>query len=187
MFGTRSGQNGLNRPSVGRAAVAFGAALTVCVAVGTDLLAGERPVHTATLGMVALAVAVIRVRMAGRQSGLFAALSGSLVAQPALHAAAKMMPAAPGEISHATETSISLAHVALAATVVTVVSGAEKAFRMVTSARPLARILALLLLPPVPLYVAPGLPDDTEPLRTRQAFQAELTRRGPPVCLVSLA
>ena len=187
MFGTRSRGNGLNRPSVGRAAVAFGAALTVCVAVGTDLLAGERPVHTATLGMVALAVAVIRVRMAGRQRGLFAALSGSLVAQPALHAAAKMLPAAPGEIGHVTETSISLAHVALAATVVTLVSGAETAFRLVTYVRPLARILALLLLPPVPPYVAPALPNDTEPLRPREAARADVTRRGPPVCLVSLA
>lgn len=73
--------------------------------------------------------------MAGRHSGLFSALSGSLVALPALHAAATVLPAAPAGIGHAAKAFHLRCPLTLAAAVVAAMVGGQKAFKLVTSAR----------------------------------------------------
>jgi hypothetical protein len=47
--------------SSGTMAVRFAAVATVGVAVAADLLAGERPLHTATLALVAVVVGQVRM------------------------------------------------------------------------------------------------------------------------------
>jgi hypothetical protein len=73
-----------------RLPLAVGAMVTVVAAVAFDVLAGEHPTHTLGLGLVALVVAAVRVRLAGRREGVLSVISGAVVAQPALHATAKL-------------------------------------------------------------------------------------------------
>jgi hypothetical protein len=165
--------------SVRRAAVAFAAVVTVCLAIGMDLLAGEHPVHTATLGFVVAAVAAVRVRLAGRYSGCFSALGGAIVAQPALHGAMKLLPADPDPVGHTIETSVSVVHVVLTAAVVAVVAGAQGLFLLLAAAYPIARVLLLLVrLParprPRPVVRQPAAAGE------RLFLVADVSRRGPP-------
>ncbi|OZM76427.1 hypothetical protein [Pseudonocardia sp. MH-G8] len=67
-----------------------GATVTFVAAVLFDVLAGEHPTHTVALALVALAVAGLRLRLGGRREGLLSVVSGAVVAQPALHATAKL-------------------------------------------------------------------------------------------------
>jgi len=79
------------------------AALTVVATVTFDLLAGEAPLHAVTLGAVAAAVALLRVRLGDRRRRLLQFVSGCIVAQPALHFSAKLIPHDPIEhgVGHA--------------------------------------------------------------------------------------
>jgi len=77
------------RPA-GRPLLAVAATVTVIAAVAMDVLADEHPSHTAALGLVAVVVAALRLRLAGRYGRVFSAVSGALVAQPALHATSKI-------------------------------------------------------------------------------------------------
>jgi hypothetical protein len=62
----------------------------VVAAITFDMLAGEHPTHTVALALVALAVAGLRLRLSGQREGLVSVVSGAVVAQPALHATAKL-------------------------------------------------------------------------------------------------
>ena len=76
--------------TIGLLPLTLAATATVVAAVAMDVLADEHPSHTAALGLVAVVVAALRVRLAGRYEGVFSAVSGALVAQPALHATSKI-------------------------------------------------------------------------------------------------
>lgn len=78
-----------------RRSLSVGAGATVTAAVAFDLLAGEHPTHTLGLVLVALAVAGMSRRLTGRHEGLLSAVSAAVVAQPALHAASKLLPPSP--------------------------------------------------------------------------------------------
>ncbi|MCF7552713.1 hypothetical protein [Pseudonocardia sp. WMMC193] len=165
---------GAAAPGIRRGAVAFGALVTVVAAIGMDLLAGEHPLHAATLGVVAAAVAAIRVRLAGRHSGVLALLSGALVAQPALHAATALLPAD----THAAETSLSLLHVAVTAAIVAMVTGAQALFLVLA----LPFVWMVLLMPSGPVESCPQLPPTPHPRRlgVSRIHSAAVFRRGPP-------
>jgi hypothetical protein len=74
----------------GRFSLAVGAGSAVAAAVALDVLADEHPTHTASLGIVAAVVAVLRLHLAGRHENVLAPVAGALVAQPALHATTKL-------------------------------------------------------------------------------------------------
>jgi hypothetical protein len=74
----------------GRFSLAVGAGVAVAAAVALDVLAEEHPTHTASLGIVAAVVAVLRLHLAGRHENVLAPVAGALVAQPALHATTKL-------------------------------------------------------------------------------------------------
>ena len=163
----------------------FGAISTVLVAVLTDAVATERPIHTATLAALAIVVAALRLKLADRQSGLFGAASGAIVAQPALHAALKLVPQSAADTapqSGHVDASISLAHIVVAALIVLVVAGGEQLFLLVALRTPLVRWLRLLMsstrhpAAPVVPAVAPSAM-----LATRWLHIAHVTRRGPPM------
>jgi hypothetical protein len=80
--------------------LAVAATATVIAAVAMDVLADEHPSHTAALGLVAVVVAALRLKLAGRYEGVFSAVGGALVAQPALHTMSKIGgPVGPGDHS----------------------------------------------------------------------------------------
>lgn len=74
----------------GRAALLVAAFMTVLAALTVDLLAVAEPSHTVTLGIVAVVVACVRGRLAGRYSAMCSVVSGAIVAQPALHATSRL-------------------------------------------------------------------------------------------------
>lgn len=168
-----------------RVATALAASTTVAVAIGADFAAGEHPLHTATLGVVALVVAALRLRFAGHHGGLFAAVSAALIAQPALHAAMALLPAgaerpSTGAAHTAAEASVTVLHVLVAALVVSAVAGAEKLFLLVAAVTPCRRWLGLLAWsPPRPRPTAPPAPPPAAPVR-RWSAVAHMPRRGPP-------
>ena len=80
-----------DRAEVGsRLPLVIGAIVTFVAAITFDVLAGEHPTHTVGLALVALAVAGLRLRLGGRREGLVSVVSGAVVAQPVLHATAKL-------------------------------------------------------------------------------------------------
>lgn len=111
--------------------------LAVVVAVLSDLAAGEAALHIATLGLVTGAMAMLRIRMTGRARGLLQFLSACVVAQPALHAAAKLVPHAP--LDHGIGRNVGPADLAVTATqlvvallIVAVVSCAEQVATLIS-------------------------------------------------------
>jgi hypothetical protein len=169
-----------NRPSELRrrtSAVAFAAALTVAVAVGADVVAGENLAHVAALGLVALVVGIARLRSGGARGGFYGALSGALVAQPAVHAATVLLPAASALGS---SSPARVAALLSAAAVVLAVAGAERLFLLAAGAGAFGRWLVALLRAPAPRHPAPARRSaDTAP-RTTLRPTAVAPRRGPP-------
>jgi hypothetical protein len=170
-----------------RRAAGFGVFVTFVVAVAADIFAGERPLHTVTLGLVVLAVSAMRLQHFGRHTGVFAALRGAVVAQPVLHAVTKLLTVSPdpavGPLGHAvTETSTTVLHVLLAAVIVAGVAGAEQLALAVAALHPFARWLWLLLTWTAarPRPPAPGLAPQQAP-PTRRPHLALAPRRGPPM------
>jgi hypothetical protein len=165
-------------------AVAFAAASTVAVAVGADVIAGEPVAHVAALGLVALVVGIARLRSGGDRGGFFAALSGALVAQPALHAAAALLPAAtalrPGSPA-------AIGPVVSAAAVVLAVAGAERLFLLAAGAGAFGRWLVALLRSPAPPHPAPLRRPVRTAARTALRPTAVAPRRGPPVAAAAAA
>jgi hypothetical protein len=58
-------------------------------AVFTDAVTTEHPSHIAVLGLVAIVIGALRVKLVGGFDGVFPAVTGALVMQPALHAVSK--------------------------------------------------------------------------------------------------
>lgn len=162
--------------------------LTVLVAVFSDLAAGEAAVHVASLGAITAAMGALRVRLAGRDRGLLQFLSACVIAQPVLHAAAKLVPHGPldhgagAEIGQA-DLLVSGTQLAVALLVVAAVSFAEQVVGTVCS---VIRICWLRIRSAVP----PAGPQKANRRRTpvRAALSSRfrpiaMCKRGPPALL----
>lgn len=172
------------------AITAGAAALAAAVAVGSDVLAGGQPLHTMSLGLVGVVVALLRIRLAGRHRGLFAAMTASFVAQPILHAATKILdsPVPAGSAGHAVqETSFSVLPVVVAAAIVVAVACAEQLLDKVDVRRAVGRWLRMSDF--VVGRRAAG--SAVRPVRARSGLRrvplAHIHRRGPPAAAPVLA
>jgi hypothetical protein len=153
------------------------------------MLAGEHPTHTVGLALVALAVAGLRLRLAGRREGLMSVVSGAVVAQPVLHATAKL------DTSATHHTSGGLLHVLLTdgpGTVMQLVVSAAIVVAVATSGR-IARLLLTALRRPVRLLL---ISEPSPPARLHAparlcvrchgsmlrwcGWSIQAARRGPP-------
>jgi hypothetical protein len=166
--------------------------LAVLVSVGTtvaaDIAAGAAAGHVLTLGLVALAVAVMRVRTTGHRRGLWSFVSAGLVAQPAFHAAADLARhVAPigshDHLSAATSGVTAVVQVVVAAAVVVTVCLVERVVELALSeiaAHLLTADLAPAIHPEVVDRLRPRSADEPPPLASRPCVGA-IARRGPPV------
>jgi hypothetical protein len=161
------------------------AALTVAVTAATDAAAGGSMWHVATLGLVAAVVAGIRLRLAGRDRGLLQVVSGVVVAQPAIHAAAKLVP--HGWLDHGPADGVgtvdvlaTLVQVTIAATIVGAVTFAEHLVGLVSAVFGRTGLSGAAYLPhPVPPQ--PGVrPAARSARRHGQNRPGVVPRRGPP-------
>jgi hypothetical protein len=166
------------------AAAGFAAGVTAAIAVLAHMVAGEDPARFAALAVVVVLIAVLRLGSAGRQGIIFSCLSGALVAQPTLHAVARLLPTAEQagtDLGHAaTDVSISGVHLLLAALLVTAVVGAEQAFLLLAALQPFARWLRLLtspIDPPSPVRLGTTCPKG---LALCSSPAPQVLRRGPP-------
>lgn len=160
------------------------AGLATAVAVGSDVVAGGQPLHTTSLGLVGVVVALLRIRLAGRHRGLFATVTASFVAQPILHAATKLLgsPTPAGSSGHTIhETSVSVFPVVVAAAIVMAVACAELLLHTAFVRQVVHRWLRLLDLDighrivRAPIGAARATPG------RRWTPVGHLQRRGPPV------
>lgn len=176
-------------PVVQRAAASCAAGAAVATAVGADIAVGGHPLHTLTLGLVGLVVAALRLRLSGRQGGLFAAVTAVFLAQPVLHLTMKLLPddadrippAVGGAVHAVTEASVTTVHVLLAAIIVLTVACAEQLLLTVAMIGPLCRWLHRLRA----VSAGPTPPDPAAPppvpAARRWGHVAHHPRRGPPV------
>jgi hypothetical protein len=176
----------------GRTLLVAAAFLAVLVAVVSDLAAGEAALHVASLGLVTGAMAMLRVRLAGRDRGLLQFLSGCVVAQPAVHAAVKLVPHAP--LDHGVGTEIGRADVAVTATqlviallIVATVSFAEQVLTLVSG---VIRVWVLRLRLTVPSAgpVARTCRRTPERAQLSSRFRpVAMRKRGPPLAYAAAA
>ncbi|MDX8048478.1 hypothetical protein SK571_03715 [Lentzea sp. BCCO 10_0798] len=147
-----------------------------------DIGADGHWLHTATIGLFALALAVLRVRLDGRYGGTFSALSGAIVAQPALHAMTELTVSGTGDpVGHVAETSMSVLPILLSSLVVAVVIGAQRLFTLL-ALRPLIALLHLLFRVPSPAGTGSPRPmPRSVPQAPKPHLGAVATRRGPPL------
>lgn len=73
----------------GRLPFALATLAMLAWAVFTDAVTTEHPSHIAVLGLVAIVIGALRVKLARGFDGVFPAVAGALVMQPALHAVSK--------------------------------------------------------------------------------------------------
>ncbi len=153
--------------------------MAVVVAVLSDLAAGAGALHIVTLALVTGAMAMVRVGMTGRARGLLQFLSAGVVVQPALHAAAKLVPHAP--LHHGAGPNIGPADLAVTGTqlvvavlIVAVVSCAEQIAILISGAIRAGRLTIRL-----------GAPDSGRSARTvrRTPVRAQLSSRYRPVAM----
>ena len=176
--------------SPGRAVLLGTALLTVAIAVFSDFVAGEPPVHVLTLGVVVGMVAALRVRLDGRHRGLLQFVCAALTAQPVLHAAAKLVPHGP--LRHGNGSEIGRADLAVTVTqvglVVAVVAAICTMERVVVAIGGVVRVcwLRLMLRRPQPAAgVVPRRPAPA-PVRPRRLLgRGAVVKRGPPRCAVA--
>jgi hypothetical protein len=107
--------------------------VSVLATVASDIAAGAAAGHVLTLGLVASAVAVIRVRSVGHLGGLWRWVSAGLIAQPILHDAADLAADAmrstdSGQAGVATVVLSALAQTVVAGAIVAAVSLVERVF-----------------------------------------------------------
>lgn len=161
------------------------AVLTVVVAVFSDLAAGEAPLHVATLGVVTALVAALRLRLAGRHRGLLQFVSGTIVAQPAVHTAAKLVPHGPMEhglghqLIHA-DVLATATQMVVALLIVAAVSFAEQ---IVTAVAGVVRVVRIRIWIHVPKTRARTSRVRRAPARERLTSRyrpGAIPRRGPP-------
>ena len=172
-----------------RLPLVLGAMVTLVAAVTFDVLAGEHPTHTAALGLVALAVAGLRLWLGGRREGLISVVSGAVVAQPVLHATAKLDASATPHVSGG------LLHMVGAdgpGAAMQLLVSAAVVIAVATSGR-IAQLLLTALRRPVGLVVS-GPPPPSAPVRAPARLCArrhgsmlrwcgwsiQAARRGPP-------
>jgi hypothetical protein len=166
--------------------------LAVLVSVGTtvaaDIAAGAAAGHVLTLGLVAGAVAIMRVRTVGHRRGLWNFVSAGLVAQPAFHAASDLArhvaPIGPHDHLHAATSGVAaVVQVVVAAAIVVTVCLAERVVELALS-EIAAYLLTAALAPAVRsedvTRPRPRCGDEPPPLASRPCVGA-VSRRGPPV------
>lgn len=84
------------RHSGSATALRIGAAATGAAAVAVDVLANEQPSHTIALAVLVSAIVRVSRRIAPRFRGLLQLLNATVILQPALHLAGKMIWDGPG-------------------------------------------------------------------------------------------
>ncbi|QYN38011.1 hypothetical protein K1T35_12675 [Pseudonocardia sp. DSM 110487] len=172
-----------------RLPLVIGAIVTFVAAITFDVLAGEHPTHTVALALVALAVAALRLQLGGRREGLVSVVSGAVVAQPVLHATAKLDT---GVTHHA---SGGLLHMLLTdgpGTAMQLAVSAAIVIAVATSGR-IAQLLLTALRRPVRLLLVSGPPPPAHvrtPARRSGrrhgsmlrwcGWSIQAARRGPP-------
>lgn len=162
------------------------AALTVLGAVAFDLIAGEDRLHTATLGVIALTAALLRIGLRGRHQHLLRFVSGSVVVQPALHFSAKLMPHHP--LEHGVGDDVGPADLAVIGTQVTValaiviaVAFTEQLVVLATGAVRIWRVLVQVYIPDVEPRRQHARRAPSSPLLTSRYRPGSIPRRGPPL------
>lgn len=155
------------------------AVATALIAVVMDLWAGEHPVHAATVGVVAAAVAAARLVVARRFDGLLVTVNCAVVAQPALHASTKLLPPIA---DHSGEMSLSVVHVVLAALIAVVATQIQQFCSFVAALRPLLHtVLTRIVSTPRRPVRSPRLVGYEPALPIPQwSVVRDVARRGPP-------
>lgn len=180
---TAEARGGIGSP--GRVVLVVTAVLTVAIAVFSDLVAGEPPLHVVTLGAVVAVVAGVRVQLGGRHRGLLQFVCAGVAAQPVLHAAVKLVPHGPLRHGHGNEIgradlAVTITQVVLVVVVVAAICLAEQ---LVVAVGGVVRAcwLRLMLRRPHP---APGVVrrrPASAPARPRRLLGRGTTvKRGPP-------
>lgn len=168
--------------------LAVAATATVVAAVAMDVLADEHPSHTAALGLVAVVAGVLRLSLADRHEGVFSAVSGALVAQPALHATSKIGGTTgrgdhPPGLLHviASDGPATAMQVIVPALIVIAVAFSAQFLRLLASAlrRPLRLILVLPRTEPRSVPVTVRTRPRGSTLRLC-GWAIRAARRGPP-------
>ena len=173
----------------GRFSLTVGAGIAVAAAVAFDVLAEEHPTHTLGLGIVAAVVAGLRLHLAGRHENVLAAVSGALVAQPALHAITKL-----GGGHHGSPGGDGLLHVVTAdgpATTMQILASALVVVAVAASARVTELLVRALARPVRLLTVGPPVAPSIGAVAVRSDRRGSMlrwcgwtlraARRGPPV------
>jgi len=172
------------------AALIASALAVVVVAAGFDVLAGERPDHTLSLVLVAIAVGGLRWALRGRLRGLFTLINLAVVTQPVAHGVSEWAGGTASLLphSHVVPEELSGLTVQVAvALLVAVVAGSEPIAVFVAST--VLTVAAAVARARVPDAAAPVVlparreretaPDEVDAVRCRP-------HRGPPA-LVGLA
>jgi hypothetical protein len=161
---------------------------SVLATVASDIAAGAAAGHVLTLGLVAAAVAVIRVRAVGHLGGLWRWVSAGLIAQPLLHDATDLVADAmrstdSGHFGPATTVLSALVQTVVAGAVVAAVSLVERALALA-----LAEVAACHLVlgmapfdgarPPAGGVHVP--PRDERRFLLGRMGASPIARRGPP-------
>lgn len=159
------------------------AALAFVLAAVSDLTAGESPLHAVTLASVVAAVVAVRVLVAGHLRRMLQLATAILTVQPALHAAAKIVP--HGALSHGSHDAIGGADLAvaglqivLAAVVVAALCLTEQLVAVICT---VVRVCWLVLrVPANPERDDVGRPDPAPARRWVVFVEQVIARRGPP-------
>jgi hypothetical protein len=159
------------------------AVVTLTAAIALDLAAGQRLMHTVPLAAAATFVGVLRVRLVGQYRGVFTALSGAIVAQPALHlvtSAAPLASAGDVDVGHlvGSDVPVTVGHVLLTALIVGGVMCAEQILLLLAA---FLRGTTWWFLPPSPPCIARSATPLTRcEIRPLQVWVDHVARRGPP-------
>lgn len=165
-----------------RLAVTAGA-VTLIATIALDLAAGQQLMHTVPLAAAATFVGVLRVRLADQYRGIFTAVSGAIVAQPALHlvtSAAPMATAGDVDVGHlvGSDVPVTVGHVLLTALIVGGVMCAEQILLLLAS---FLLGTTRWFLPPSPPCITRGAtPLTRREIRPLQVWVDHVARRGPP-------
>jgi hypothetical protein len=174
-----------SHPEQPRRVLLVAAVLTVVAAVAFDLIAGEAPLHAATLGVIAASVSLLRMRLTDRRHHPLQFVSACVVVQPALHVVANILPHHP--LEHGTGRNVGPADLLVIGTQVTVVLAIAGALsfteQIISLLAGTVRICGLL----ITLGVSDAEPDRRRyciaPARQLPAGRyrsGSILRRGPP-------
>ncbi|MDD7967351.1 hypothetical protein [Actinomycetospora lemnae] len=170
---------------VGSWALVASSLAVVAVAGTFDVLAGERPDHTLSLVLVAVAVGLLRWMLRGRLRGLFFLVNVAVVVQPVAHGVGELAQATGGLLPHSHDVPEELSGLTIqlaVALLVAVVAGSEPivafvATTVITAAAVVARLPVAVSTGPALL---PARPDRPRP-HDDHAFTRCRPRRGPPL------